>query len=190
MASVSGVRTAGVLLRHGDDFVFQLGPNHDGTALGVARLGGHLEPGETAAACARREVLEEASVEIDILDPPDTFGYQAGARPIRLIETAPGTEQPRPLLVGRRDGQISSLTYLARATARPEPRAESHALVFLRAEEVALVCEEPVTIRQLLEAGGRFTTGRPLPMDAPLQPLDQLLALTRLLSAGTVPGQR
>ncbi|WP_143522580.1 NUDIX domain-containing protein, partial [Pseudomonas sp. 2822-17] len=54
-------------------FIFQVGPTKDGEKLGVVRLGGHIEDNETALDAAKREVFEEAKVEITPFNPMATF---------------------------------------------------------------------------------------------------------------------
>jgi len=48
-------------------FPFMVGPDQTGKLLGVVRLGGHIEQGETPWQCAVREVKEEADLDIEYL---------------------------------------------------------------------------------------------------------------------------
>jgi 8-oxo-dGTP pyrophosphatase MutT (NUDIX family) len=69
----SRVATAGAYVLADGLVVFMVGPNRAGDRLGVVRLGGHREAGETSWTCAGREVLEEASVRIRPIPPPATY---------------------------------------------------------------------------------------------------------------------
>jgi 8-oxo-dGTP pyrophosphatase MutT (NUDIX family) len=75
MAAAPGrVATAGAYVvagSAGHRAVFMVGlPGSAADRLGVARLGGHRGPGETAWQRAAREVLEEASVTLQPIAPP------------------------------------------------------------------------------------------------------------------------
>ena len=81
-------------------FPFVVGPDETGERLGVVRLGGHMEEGETPWECAIREVREESGLEIRHVEPPGTYrlpedqlqpvGWNAawGPRPIIAAERA------------------------------------------------------------------------------------------------------
>jgi len=58
------VRTSGAYVIYKNLFVFQVGPTNKGDTLGVVRLGGHKEDEETAVETAKREVREEATIDI------------------------------------------------------------------------------------------------------------------------------
>ena len=66
------VVTSGAYVVRGGRFLFAIGPKHGGDTLAVVRIGGHLEPGETAEGCLIREAEEEASIAVRLVDPPAT----------------------------------------------------------------------------------------------------------------------
>jgi hypothetical protein len=65
--------TAGVCVCVAGCFPFQVGPSASGETLGVVRLGGHREEGETAWQCAAREAFEEAHLQVLARQPPATY---------------------------------------------------------------------------------------------------------------------
>jgi 8-oxo-dGTP pyrophosphatase MutT (NUDIX family) len=161
-------------------FVFQVGPNKAGDRLGVVRLGGHVEPGETPLACVVREVQEEAALSVRVVPAPAT--YQVG--PDGKLEAAvPGSWPPdetAPVLVGYRAPGEGALTYLARAEGTPVPE-KGRGLLILNASDILWLMEERRTLRQYLAAGGRAVLRDPLPLDLPLEPYLHLKVLPQLL---------
>ncbi|HEX2033456.1 MAG TPA: NUDIX domain-containing protein [Chloroflexota bacterium] len=171
-----------------EQFVFAVGfPHHRRDHLGVARLGGHCEPGETAWGCAAREVREESSLTIRALQPPTTYWLAPGQH-VSAMTAAPWPGEPGeaapPLFVGwRREGAARHLspTYLAWGEGTPVPAAETQGLLLLRPRHILRLARERLTLGALLQDGGRTVLRAPLPPDARLEPLTQLRALAILL---------
>jgi 8-oxo-dGTP pyrophosphatase MutT (NUDIX family) len=137
---IDPVVTSGVLLRWRDRFVFQTGLNRSGERLGVVRLGGHVEPGETPAECACREAREEANIAVRLVSAPTTHSYEVNAEAFDLVPTSWRSEPPMPLLVAAMTPEPGlSVTYLAESDDEPRPGAETQALLFLTADEVKLL---------------------------------------------------
>jgi NUDIX domain len=182
------VVTAGAYVVVGGRFVFMVGfplPARD--RLGVVRLGGHREPGETAWACAAREVGEESGIMAHPLAPPATFWVGPDQDPAAL---APGPwvgeaeETVPPLLVGwRLEGgrRRLSATYLARGEGPPAPAAETQGLLLLRPDDVRRLVRERLSLAAFLRDGGQALLRAPLPTYLPLEPRLQLSALAVLL---------
>jgi 8-oxo-dGTP pyrophosphatase MutT (NUDIX family) len=158
-----------------------VGPTKTRDRLGVVRLGGHREVGESSWQCAYREVREEASVRIQPIQPPVTYwssvgevdsSIEPGSWPLEV-----GAQPPiRPLLVRRRvevDGLLSVM-YLAWTDDTPAPAAEATGLLLLTRVDVARLARETMTLRQYLHLGGRALLRDELPLDLPLQPFAQL----------------
>jgi 8-oxo-dGTP pyrophosphatase MutT (NUDIX family) len=181
------VATAGAyVVLPGSRVPFMVGPTRAGDALGVVRLGGHREPGETSLACAAREVWEEASLRIEPVRPPATYQVEVGAGEFSL------GDWPRrllagpvpPVLVSRRQGDALgrlSVMYLARSEDEPVPAAETRGLLLLDGAWVARLAAGGVTLREYLGQGGRAVLREELPPDLPLVGLGQLQWLAWLL---------
>lgn len=178
----SRVATAGAFVWTGGAFAFMFGPNRVGDRLGVVRLGGHREFGESSEACAIREVMEEASLSIRLLRPPAT--YFAGA-PLRLpgqplpTITWPG-ETPPLLVTDRADGTVSVI-YLAVSDDPPVPAAETKGLLLPDRAWISRLCARPHTLEEYLSAGGRAILRRPMEPSLPLEPSPQVRLFDQLL---------
>jgi 8-oxo-dGTP pyrophosphatase MutT (NUDIX family) len=177
---VYSVVTAGVYVLARGLFPFQAGPDRSGQVLGVVRLGGHREEGETGWECASREAWEEASIRVSPVAPPATYwlDYSESDR----LSPGPWEEEGiAPILVSRRaDGGITPI-YLATSTDSPVPAAETKALLLLRPEEIRRMATTSITLRQYLEAGGQAVSKAELPLDFILQPFPHLRLLHVLL---------
>lgn len=179
------VITAGLILRNGGRFVFQAGYNATRDAIGIVRLGGHVEPGETPAECALREAAEEGCVRASIVLPPDTFVYEVDGESFDIARYDWPGEAPVPLLVATMTSSSApglSVTYLAESTGMPTPGGETQALVFLSSEEVHWLTSTTVSLAEFIDSGGRIVAASDLPADMALRPHGQLRTLSMLLS--------
>jgi 8-oxo-dGTP pyrophosphatase MutT (NUDIX family) len=178
------VVTAGAYVLCRGRFVFMVGlplPEHD--RLGVVRLGGHREPGETAWACAVREVAEESGMTGYPLAPPATYWIGPAQEPATLAAASwsaePG-EPAAPLLVAWRSDagrRRLSVMYLVRAEGMPAPAAETQGLLLVHPDEVLRLARERLSLATFLRDGGQAVLRVPLASDLPLEPRLQLLAL-------------
>ncbi len=180
--------TAGAIVRHGSYFVFQTGLNRRGDALGVVRLGGHVERGETAIECAKREASEEGCVDIDVESVTGTWSYVPAGDDFELSPVDDELVQPTPLLIASMaPGRGLSVTYFACCTTEPRPGHETQAIIFLTTTDVEWITTEKVRLADFLGRGGRITEAVDLPRGLLLQPHGQLRALGQLLRVGAIP---
>jgi 8-oxo-dGTP pyrophosphatase MutT (NUDIX family) len=186
MATDAGVFTASAYVLVRGLFVFQVGPTRSGDQLGVVRLGGHMEPGESSLACAIREAFEEATLRIQPVAPPATYivADDASLRP-----APPPDGELAPLLISRHAEGLS-VTYLAHSDDEPVPGAESRGLLLLDRSDVLRLTAEPLTLGQFLNGGGRALLREPLPLNLPLEPFPHLRLLPRVLALHPHLGER
>lgn len=184
------VVTAGVILEYEARYVFQTGLNRARDALGVVRLGGHVEPGESAVECARREVREEGNTDASILAADMTWSYEPNGESFDLKPFGGETSHPAPVFVATMAPDFGlSVTYLAAPSNRPTPGAETQALLFLTLEDVNRLTTEVTTLGAFVEGGGLLDEVTALPKHLPLRPHGQLRALAELLRTGDLHAQ-
>lgn len=172
--------TAGLFVHTGGLFPFQAGPDKSGQVLGVVRLGGHREEGETGWECASREAWEEASIRVTPVAPPATYWLEDGDNE-QLYAGMWQEDEIAPVLVTQRaNGDITPI-YLAVSNDQPVPASETKALLLLSPEEIQRIVTAPITLRQYLEAGGNAVWKEQLPLDMILQPFPHLRLLHVLL---------
>ncbi len=182
MEFVDRVRTAGAYVITDGYFPFMVGPTPDGTRLAIVRLGGHRENGERPWECTKRELLEEARLHIAPLSPPATYVASHAESNQLVLERRVWGDTPQPILILDR-GNLSplSIMYLACSSGRPSPAAETKGLLLLTPEDVWRICDQPATLREYLEWGGRALFQSLLPLDTPLVPFPQLKWLAQIL---------
>ena len=160
-------KTASAWVLVSDYFPFMVGPDQTGKQLGVIRLGGHLEQGESPWQCAVREVKEEANLDIEYLKPPAT--YQAAGDEFRPLSWDDSdSDSIQPILVGSH-----SHYFLAHSRGYPTPCNEAWGLLLLGHEEVVKLTQYPMSLGTFLENGGRAIfrdAEQSLPKDMLLNP--------------------
>ncbi len=168
-----------------------MGPNRERDYLGIVRLGGHVESGETSADCAVREIGEEAGLKARLVPAPVTFTYPASAmpdwdpgKPDRVeVSLGPSTRiTPQPLLIGagRGSGDSVSVTYWAEAEGSPSPGAETRGLLLLDAEQI-MAAVQVNSLLHLMDRGARSWLTEEFPSSLPMRPHAPLRVLADLL---------
>lgn len=176
------VRTAGAYVLYKGLFVFQVGPTKEGDKLGVVRLGGHREGNETALDTAKREVFEEAQVEIALFNPNTTFYLREwNEEPTKVKIDEPVV----PILIKGNEESSYSVMYLSNTLTLPAPASESNGLLLLTPEIVQLIGRKKITLSDYQKMGGFSILKAELDMNLILQPFPQLLFLSRLLNEET-----
>ncbi len=136
------IRTSEAYVLYKNLFVFQVGPTSRGDTLGVVRLGGHKENNETAVETAKREVKEEAAIDITILNSPFTFykkNWNARSKKIKV------ENEVDPLLIIDSSDETLSIMYIAHSENEPKPSTETNGLLLLAFRDIRLICSREIT---------------------------------------------
>ncbi|HDR7556761.1 TPA: NUDIX domain-containing protein, partial [Bacillus mobilis] len=172
------VRTSGAYVMYRNLFVFQVGPTSKGDTLGVVRLGGHKEADETAVETAKREVKEEASIDVSILNSPTTFykeNWNAQSKKIKI------ESEVNPLLIIDSQDETLSIMYVAYSKIPPKPSSETNGLLLLSLNDIELICTGKITLNDYINQDGVAILKEKMNKDLVLQPFPQLLFLAEIL---------
>ena len=178
----NNARTSGAYVLYKGLFIFQVGPTKEGDKLGVVRLGGHREGNETALETAKREVFEEAQVEIAPINPNKTFYLSEwNEEPTKVNINEPIV----PILIKGNEESSYTIMYLSNTLTLPTPSSESKGLLLLSPENVRLICQNKISLSDYHNLDGVSILKTELDMNLILQPFPQLLFLSQLLNEET-----
>jgi hypothetical protein len=171
------VRTSGAYIMYKGIFPFQVGPTRKGDKLGVVRLGGHREKGESAEETAIREVFEESSMDIKLVTSPITLYKNKWNDTAIKIQSS---EEVAPILIKGSDPTSSTAMYLAYSNTAPVPSSETTGLLLLSRKDISLICKRKITLEKFIEQGGKAMFSQKIDLGLPLEPFPQLLFLAEL----------
>lgn len=177
------VRTSGAYVLYNNLFIFQVGPTRKGDTLGVVRLGGHKDNNETAVETAKREVKEEAAIDITILSSPSTYykeNWNAQSKKIKV------ENEVAPILIIDSPYETLSIMYIAHSENEPNPSSETNGLLLLSVSDIRLICSKEITLNDYIKQGGMAILKEKVDKELILQPFPQLLFLAELLKKDPV----
>lgn len=177
------VRTSGAYVMYKDLFVFQVGPTSKGDTLGVVRLGGHKEADETAVETAKREVEEEASMDITILNSPTTYYKEYWNAKSKKLKVE---NEVNPILIIDSPDESLSIMYIAYSKMLPKPSSETNGLLLLSLNDIELICTGKITLNNYINQGGVAILKEKMDKELILQPFPQLMFLSELLKEDPV----
>ncbi|HFU7086034.1 TPA: NUDIX domain-containing protein [Bacillus cereus] len=172
------VRTSGAYVMYKNSFVFQVGPTSKGDTLGVVRLGGHKEADEIAVETAKREVEEEASIDITILNSPTTYYKEYWNAQSKKLKVE---NEVNPILIIDSPDESLSIMYVAYSKMQPKPSSETNGLLLLSLNDIELICTKKITLNDYINQGGNAILKGKMNKNLVLQPFPQLLFLAELL---------
>ena len=145
--------TAGIFVLVDGRVLFQAGPDQTGKQVGLVRIGGRLESGETPLDCALREAREEASISVRVIDSPTTYCLTL-EEPPRAVAWQNGS--PRPL-----HASATSHVFIGLSADQPSPTSETHALILLSPSELVALGESKHTLGSLQKLGSQIVLRDP-----------------------------
>lgn len=176
------IKTSGSYVLYKGFFVFQVGPTKKGDKLGVVRLGGHRENNETALDTAKREVFEEAQVEITPFNPNTTYYLSEWNDEPTKVKI---DEPIKPILIKGSEESYYTVMYFSNTLTRPTPSSESKGLLLLSPAKVQLICQKNISLSEFQNLGGVSILKSEIDKNLILQPFPQLKFLSRLLNEET-----
>ncbi|KAB7637906.1 NUDIX domain-containing protein [Bacillus sp. B3-WWTP-C-10-D-3] len=177
------VRTSGAYVMYKNSFVFQVGPTSKGDTLGVVRLGGHKEADETAVETAKREVEEEASIDITILNSPTTYYKEYWNAQSKKLKVE---NKVNPILIIDSPDESLSIMYVVYSKMQPKPSSETKGLLLLSLNDIELICTGKITLNDYINQGGVAILKEKMDKELILQPFPQLMFLSELLKEDPV----
>lgn len=172
------VSTAGAFILINDLFAFMVGPNQEGD-LCVVRFGGHRENHETVIECLERELKEETSITVNLVNSPITYYVEAWNEEPKLMKKGFKEEISPIIIKGSQNGPLSIL-YFAYSQEEPVPDSETHGILFLKLKDIDLICKELITIDDFLKSGGKALFQKKLRKNVILKPGVHLRFLSML----------
>lgn len=161
---------AGAYISVGKRYAFAMGPNGTGTHLGIIRIGGHREAGETPWDCVNREAMEEAKIRLSPIKPPVTLRLSCFHHKMQYTPFNWESKSPPPFLVSGEKGTPITFLYLAETNDMPSPSSETKGIVLLTRQEIWQISNNTITLRRFLNSGGILITSEDFDLDVPLRP--------------------
>ena len=126
---LKNVETVGAFILDKQQFIFSIGPNKSNEYLGITRLGGHIENGETILEALEREIFEEASTDIEVLSSTKCF-FKRSWESVELEEVHISVNGVVPALVVGNEKRATVL-FWGRISNVPCPSNETQGIIYL-----------------------------------------------------------
>ena len=176
---LKGFRTVGSFIIYEDTFAFMIGPDKTGERLGIVRIGGHIEGVESLAEALKREVLEEASINVDVINSPKTFYKKTWENEYSEIENFQHMKI-KPLIIQGNENRASTI-FLSYANEEPKASSEAYGIVFLRKSDIKEICTNKLTLSDFVNKGGKLIQQKDMDFNMEIYAGVHLLFLNRFM---------
>jgi 8-oxo-dGTP pyrophosphatase MutT (NUDIX family) len=190
----------GLLATRGFGFCFTLKQPHrwgktkqNFPLLPFGGIGGKLQRDELPAASLHREAIEEVGSDVEIVDHGKEIILMDSDSIQKISLDIDLPNEPLPIIIFRspkaeagRKPFTNILIYTGRFTSSEIRPMDDPALIELGAELLLRLANEPMSIREFQQAGGKITSRIELPDDGILKPIGTAIAAARCLKAGAI----
>ena len=173
-------KTVGSFILYQDTLAFMIGPDNSGEKLGVMRIGGHIEANEKLLQALEREIKEEASVEVKLLNSPCTF-YKTNWDDANYYEiTNDIVWDTKPLIIVG-DKSRSTAVFLSYTEEEPKPSSEACGIIFLKETDIKAICLKKLCLKDFIDNGGKFIQQKEIDYNMEMYAGVHLTFLNRLI---------
>jgi hypothetical protein len=158
---IKNLRTIGAFILYQDTLVFMIGPDYSGRRLGIIRLGGHIESEENYLDALNREIKEEASIEVKLVNSTHTYYMSNWLEESYIDITNQVSLDIKPLVIVK-DVAPSTAIFLAYADSEPKPASEASGLIFLKLNELRSILKKHIKLKEFISNGGKVIINKKL----------------------------
>lgn len=180
---LNNLKTVGAYILYENTFAFVIGPDKSGEKLGIMRLGGHIEANESPLQALEREILEEGSIKVNLINSPSTY-YKTNWSDNYYYEINNNLNWDIKPLVIRGDHSSSTAVFLSYAKEEPKPSSEVYGIIFLKENDIKEICSRKLHLRDFIASGGKLIQQKEINYDMEMYAGVHLEFLYRLIEDG------
>ncbi|MDF2700082.1 MAG: mismatch repair protein MutT [Haloplasmataceae bacterium] len=153
---LNSFKTVGTLILYHDTLAFMIGPDKTGEKLGIVRFGGHIEDGESLLQALNREIYEDCSISVNLINSPLSF-YKKDWNDNELINVTKEINfEMQPFLLKGDNNRLSAL-FLSKTDIEPIPSSETNGIIFLTKQNIIDICNKKITcLSEFIKMGGKL----------------------------------
>lgn len=155
LSVLNGFKTVGSFILYQDTLAFMIGPDNSNEKLGIMRLGGHIEANESLLQSLEREIKEEGSIEVKLINSPNTF-YKKNWDDNNYYEITNNIVWDIKPLIITGDNTRSTAVFLSYAEEEPKPSSEACGIIFLKEKDIRDICSKKLRLKDFLDNGGKL----------------------------------
>ncbi len=177
---LNSFKTVGAFILYQNTLVFMIGPDKSGEKLGIVRLGGHIEENENYLQALEREIEEEASIKIKLINSPSSFYKESWDERDYYEITDNIPLEIKPLIITG-DKVRSTAIFIAYTEELPKPASEAYGIIFLKENDIRDICSKKICLNDFLRNGGKFIQQKEINYDMEIYAGVHLKFLNRLM---------
>lgn len=180
---LNSLKTVGSFILYQNTFVFMIGPDKSGEKLGIVRLGGHIKENENYIQALKREIEEEASVKVKLINSPYSFYKRNWDDKCYYEITDNMPLEIKPLIITG-DEARSTAVFFAYTEELPKPSSEAYGIILLKGNDIKDICSKKTCLKDFLKNGGTLIQQKEFDYDMEIYAGVHLIFLNKLMENG------